>query len=634
MKKRRLVSMGLALTVALGLSGCRHPIGADRVSGRASYQQLNQSALTGDRCSSHTETVLHRFDLEQEFRKTPATALLSLHEKALTDDRRDLLFALAELNFSHAQRLQRSVKPGAPRQAPDYYLSAAIYAYIFLLGDGREPAPGPFDRRFRLACDLYNRAVAQGFATIAVTNRTVRMEGGIRQLPAGPVDVKFLRDGFKWNLDEIEQFLPADEFALRGLAVRDRLDGLGSPLIVVGKTLDQTRFPRRFPATVFLRVPGDLKGWSAGRLAVSLELLSTYDQRSVHVAGREIPLEGDTTAPLAYSLNSDSLWAIALAQFFSAEEKIRSGIYFPQPYQPGRIPVVFVHGTASSPVWWARMWNTLRTDSVLRERFQFWYFVYNSGSPLSISAAKLRAEINRKVQQLDPEGKDPALRNMVVIGHSQGGLLTKLTATDTQDRLWRAVSDKELDQLKLSPEERREVREYNYFDPLPSVKRVVFVSTPHRGSYLATSFVRKLAVRFIKLPDQVVKSSSRILSLQNPLALKPGYQRRVPSSLDGMAPTNPWLLALADLPVAPQIKAHSIIALKGSAQPPDGSDGVVKYGSAHIPYAASEFIVRSRHSCQDKPAVIEETRRILLEHLAEGSGAGGVRVVPESTLSP
>src|SRR5262245_41085943 len=249
----------LALVVALLLTGCAPPIGADRVSGPARYEQLSRSALDSDRCSDASQVVLHRFDLEKQFQQSPTKALLFLHEKALTDERRDLLYALAELSFLQAERLQRSVKPSEPRQAPNWFLSSAIYAYLFLLGEGREAPPDAFDRRFRLACDLYNRAVAQGFASISTTNRAIRMEGGVRRLPGGPVQVTLNHDRFKWKLEEIDRFLPADEFVLRGLAVRDRQAGLGAPLIVVGKTLDEKRFARRFPATLFLRVPGDLK---------------------------------------------------------------------------------------------------------------------------------------------------------------------------------------------------------------------------------------------------------------------------------------------------------------------------------------------------------------------------------------
>src|SRR5262245_5659336 len=320
MRKQIVLSIGLPLVVALGLAGCAHPVGADRVSGRVSYEQLNRNALNSDRCSDASRVVLRRFDLEKQFQQTPPKALLFLHEKALTDARRDLLFALAELSFLHAERLQRSLKPGAPRQAPDSYLCSAIYAYLFLLSQGHEALPDAFDRRFRVACDLYNRAVAQGFATINATNRAVRMESGVRHLAPGPVQVTLNRDRFKWSLDDIESFLPADEFVVRGLAVRDRQAGLGAPLIVVGKTLDEKRYARRFPATLFLRAPDDLKAWSEGRLAVSLELLSSFDQRSVQVAGREIPLESDTTTPLAYALNDAAIWKLDMAQFFSFEE--------------------------------------------------------------------------------------------------------------------------------------------------------------------------------------------------------------------------------------------------------------------------------------------------------------------------
>lgn len=605
------------LLLLLVVAGCSRPIGAERISGRVSHQHLNRSALTSGSCSSDTGVVLHRFDLTAEFRRDPEGTLRVLHGKALTDHRRDILFALAELNFLHGERLQRSVKPGQSMQAPDYFLSASIYASLFLLGNGQEAPPGPFDRRFRIACDLYNRGVAQAFARTEGTNRVVRMEGGTRQLVGGAVEVKFSKENFKWNLDEIEAFLPADEFILHGLSVRDRQAGLGSPLIVVGKNLDPTRYARRFPATLFLRVPTEMKDWDDGRLTVVLELISTYDQRTVTVDGREIPLEGDTTAPLAYGLNDASIWKLDLAQFFSAKERIRTGVYFTQPYQPGRIPVVFVHGTASSPIWWAEMWNTLRTDSALREKCQFWYFVYNTGNPVTFSASRLREELCRKVNQLDPEGKDPALRRMVVVGHSQGGLLSKLTVTETGDRLWRAVTTNDLAALQVTPETRGMLQTNFFFSPLPFVERVVFIATPHRGSFLATSLVRRLARMFVSLPKNLLTVSADILRLREQTQLPEEIQRGVRTSLDGMSPQNKWLLELAGMSPTGGVKAHSIIAVKDSRNPPDSDDGVVKYPSAHVPYTESEFVVQSSHTCQDKPAVIEEVRRILLTHLAE-----------------
>jgi hypothetical protein len=106
-----------------------------------------------------------------------------------------------------------------------------------------------------------------------------------------------------------------------------------------------------------------------------------------------------------------------------------------------------------------------------------------------------------------------------------------------------------------------------------------------------------------------------LLKLKDTIRLPKALREGVPTSLNGMSTDNPFMLTLAEIPTAPGIKAHSIIAIKGDDQPPKGADGVVEYTSAHVDYAESEFIVRSGHSCQGNPLTIEEVRRILLEHL-------------------
>ena len=240
-----------------------------------------------------------------------------------------------------------------------------------------------------------------------------------------------------------------------------------------------------------------------------------------------------------------------MGQFFSSVERIKSDVYLSQPYQRGRIPVVFVHGTFSSPVWWAEMMNTLRSDPEIRQRCQFWFFIYNSGNPMPYSAVKLRECLAAKLKQLDPEGTDSALQQMVVIGHSQGGLLTKLTATDTGDRLWQAMGIKSLDDAKLTEKQRELLRRYTVFEPLPFVKQVVFISTPHRGSYQATSFARRLTRKFVTLPGTLIQQGSEFTGLAENLNI-PGL-KGLPTSLDSMSPKNKYLLQLAEIPTAPGI---------------------------------------------------------------------------------
>jgi hypothetical protein len=91
-----------------------------------------------------------------------------------------------------------------------------------------------------------------------------------------------------------------------------------------------------------------------------------------------------------------------------------------------------------------------------------------------------------------------------------------------------------------------------------------------------------------------------------------------------MSPKNPVMLALAEIPVAPGIDAHSIIAVKGAGPAEAGDDGVVAYRSAHVDYVRSELVLRGSHSCQSMPATIEEVRRILREHLEKPPGARAV----------
>ena len=222
-----------------------------------------------------------------------------------------------------------------------------------------------------------------------------------------------------------------------------------------------------------------------------------------------------------------------------------------------------------------------------------------------------------QVWALDPDGKDPALRHMVVIGHSQGGLLAKLTATDTGDKLWQLASKTNIDELQIDVPMRELLRSNFFFKPLPCVSRVVFIATPHRGSYQNTKFVQRFLNRFIEFPSDLRDASANLLKLKDTIELPAAVRNGVPSSLAGMDTDNPFMLTLADIPVAPGIKCNSIIAIQGTDQPPKGSDGVVEYTSAHVDYAESEFIVRSGHSCQDNPLTIEEVRRILLENLED-----------------
>jgi pimeloyl-ACP methyl ester carboxylesterase len=619
--------------------GCATPVGVNKVNEETVYKQIDASALTSNTFSSYTAVVLHRYGLnESDFLNDPRQIISKLHKIACDDHRRDLLLCLSEMCFLAAWRAEAALEnqfldareqyyypfesnaiqpPHEPVNPRDYYLGSAVYAYLFLLGRGEEAPPSSFDRRFRLACDLYNRSLSN---RMYFTNQKITFKDYILPLPVGEIHITFKTVEMPWNTDELEAVLPADAFEVHGLSVRNRISGMGAPILAVRKKGPGKPVSSAVPATVFIEVKGGIQDIQTGKCLGEVSIYSpkSMEGNEIMVDGKSVPLEIDMTAPIAYSLNDPVLWNLGRNLMRFGRSQFEPGIYSIQPYEPGRIPIVFVHGTMSSPVWWAEMFNSLLSDLQVRQNFQIWLYLYDSGKPVALSAAHLRDSIQDKVRQCDPKGQDPALKNIVVIGHSQGGLLTRYTAIETGDAVLRAITGKSLDELDLTPQQMEIVNRYAIIHPLPEVRRVVFISTPHRGSILATDFVRRIVTRLISLPRDALQISTELFSIYERFSLEGKLKWSMArTSIDSMSPDNPALLAVADLPFPPGIKGHSIIAIKGDEKPPEGDDGVVSYRSAHLEGVESELVVPYGHSCQMQPLVIEEVRRILIEHLRD-----------------
>ena len=172
------------------LAGCVAPIGADRVTTRQAYAQVDANALRTGKPSANTVSILHRYDLDRLAAGQPDEAVRQLHQKAVATGERDLLFALAELSYVAGDQIRRSVKPWDPRDARDYYLGSAVYAWLFLFGEGKDAPPGAFDRRFREACDFYNYSLGLALTGRRSTNAVVQLESARRRLPVGEIELR------------------------------------------------------------------------------------------------------------------------------------------------------------------------------------------------------------------------------------------------------------------------------------------------------------------------------------------------------------------------------------------------------------------------------------------------------------
>ncbi len=615
---RYALCISLLVFLAMFLGGCATPVGVRQLDPKQVQRNLTTSILSSDELSSHTQQILNRADLAAKFKKQPAEVLAALHKGLPTASEADRLFALAELSYAYASK-------GGPQS---YFLASAVYAYAFLFPMIGRTDPNPSDPRVRIALDLYNRSLAEAFTS---TDRVkVTIGEGSYSLPFGELIVSIKAEEFRWGSFRLTDFVQAAEFDVRGLRNRYRWSGIGAPLIAATEPLkgvivpEYSRIPPRIKVavTAFLRIDNAEEGLRTGKITANLELYTTGEATIVNIDGRTVPLEYELSSAMAYTLEGSQVYRFELRGLFSGDfsligkkARYQDGIFLMEPYRPNRIPVIFVHGTASSPARWAEMFNELANDPLLWGNYQFWLFTYNTGNPIVYSAGILAEGLRKTVDEMDPEGKDPALRKMVVIGHSQGGLLTKLTTVDSGMKFW--TTDMPFDEVKASPETKETLRRSVFFKPVPSVKRVVFISTPHGGSFVAGGWIGRLTTKFISLPFRITDTMKEVLTM-NPRLKAMRFIKEVPRSTDNMDPKSQFIRNLSSMPMAEGVVAHSIIAVKNPKDPKDKwNDGVVEYKSAHIEGVASELIVNSGHSTQDHPETIEEVRRILLQHLRE-----------------
>lgn len=609
------------LLALIFLFGCATPVGVHHLDPKEAQRKLTQNILAGEDPSAPTMQILNRSGLREDFEKYPAKVIAAIHKGLPTASEPDRLFALAELSFLHAARSEDR----------SYFLAAAVYAYAFIFPANTKNLPDALDPRLRTAVDLYNQGIAQGFSQDKP--RRVVLKAGTYKLHFGELVVDIDPREFFWGPFRLRNFIDAAELDVRGLRNDYRWPGVGTALVASLKHLsgkhepDFARVPSslKVPATAFLQLLNVEDGLRNGRIEGKLTLYTAQEGASVNINGYTAPLEFRPTSALAYTLEGSQIYALELKGLLSGDlavikktARFKDNVFLMTPYRPGLIPLVLVHGTASSPARWAQMLNEILNDRELRRRYQVWLFTYNTGNPILYSGGILTQGLRRILQELDPDGKDDALRKMVIVGHSQGGLLTKLTAMDSGGHFWENTFKVPIDQLDISPEAKALLRQSLFFQPLPFVRRIVFIATPHQGSFLVGGRIRYLLRDMISLPMELLNPLQEVFQRSPEAIATQSLEEGIPRSIDNMAPDSSFIKTFSAIPIAGGIKAHSIIAVKNPEDPKEEwDDGVVAYNSAHIQGTTSELIVHSDHSTQDTPQTIEEVRRILMENLME-----------------
>jgi pimeloyl-ACP methyl ester carboxylesterase len=422
-------------------------------------------------------------------------------------------------------------------------------------------------------------------------------------------------ESFKY-LTKCDQVLLADSIHEKGLRHEYKVAGKGTPLVIYDKNPEITPQEKHYPNSGIVLGLTAVEETRPGRPPL-LKLYDPFDPTVVRSAGGPDPIAADYTATLAVLFSHARKVAGSSFEAFIRPDNPRfaTGIYLIHPYDPNKIPILFIHGLLSSPLSWQNLTNELCSDPKILEHYQPWFFLYPTGEPILESAAQLREELERTRHLFDPSGTAVASRHLVVVAHSMGGLLARTLVSDSGDAIWNAFANRPLNSLALPADEKDLVLQYFFFRHQPAIDRIVFLAVPHRGSYLAGGIVGSVGNRLIR-HSHGPASLLREFRTQYPGTLTPYFARistRGPTSLMSLAP-NPILASMANLPI--KVPFHSIIGHLGDDELVESSDGVVDYQSSHLDGAESEKIVPAGHAnVLTSPEAVAEIKRILEENI-------------------
>jgi pimeloyl-ACP methyl ester carboxylesterase len=402
---------------------------------------------------------------------------------------------------------------------------------------------------------------------------------------------------------------PTDSLKIGGtfFKTRSAVSGIGAPLVAVAHS-ENPQFRQQYklrrvyaPVTAVIQFSGQ---------KADLKFVDPFQAERVALDKRSFPLAVDLSAPTAMLIARERPERLGFSRLMNpAKYADTAGLAQLQQYDPTRTPVIFVHGLQETGASWAPMIDSLRDDPWIRKRYQFWFYSYPSGYPYPYSAALFRHDLDG-VERAFPNHK-----RVVLVGHSMGGMICRLMITDAGDKIWRDFFSTPPAKTPLASDTRKLLVESLVFSHRPDVQRVIFISTPHRGSKIASGLIGRIGASLVRTPKQFISiyASTKPLVIADPAA---PTLKRMPNSVDTLEPNDRFVQAVDKLPITRGIPYHSIMGDRGRGNTPNSSDGVVPYWSSHLDGAQSELIVDSGHDAQMNPEAIKEVDRILKVNLA------------------
>ncbi|MHC4927999.1 MAG: esterase/lipase family protein [Planctomycetota bacterium] len=510
-----LVLCLLLLGVGLSMTGCAAPYSVKRVGATKVYGKRTNTPLNSNKASFITEQYLRLHFLTDEYESDPVALIEQLHNESFTSNNIEVTLALTELALLEGRKHEKN----NPFLSKAMYLTASEGAWRYLLErKNADYTVVALDPTFRFMAEIYKQAVSSLWSVDDNSRPPESTDTGTFETATTL---------YRFTIEEstpprispeaFDELIPANQFQISGLRNEYFSYGIGTPLMgIVNNPHDNKEWgpfftPQQFvyPVTGLLRFEKPTEQDGKRQVNCTFGLYDPLATDSFLLNNSPVPLEANFTTALAFQLQHTKPLERGLAGLIKSDKLVdNAGLYLLEPYRPDKIPVVMVHGLMSSPTTWVPMFNDLRGQPDLRERYQFWFFSYPTGLPILYSSSILRRELNQIRDYYDPERTNRNFDKMVLVGHSMGGLLSRMMLIDSGDTIYQAIFDEPFDELPVSDNSRELIESILFFKRQDSIRRVIFISTPHRGSPLADTWYAKLGTGFVNLPGNLVPERS------------------------------------------------------------------------------------------------------------------------------
>ncbi|MHC4773147.1 MAG: hypothetical protein ACYS8S_06150 [Planctomycetota bacterium] len=615
----RIAAGILLFSIVLSITGCSGPYSAKKRDLTQLFKRRQQNALNSDTPSQLTQQYLRLENLTEQYKDDRVELIKQLGRRVSETQDLQTVRVLAELSLLEGRK-----KFSRHEDAAALYITSAETSFRYLMSGEEPSARSVLDPSFRFVAEIYNAAVTEMVKLHEIQDNPWKSSG---TYSVGNTVYEFTLKAPSyevWDPVFFDELVPAYEIKTKGLRNEYYTSGLGAPFIGVvenpKKTLKWGEFcsdnKAGYPVTALLLFEPARTEGQRRHVKTEIVFYNSLTQDEITLENMEVPLEVDYSTPLVVQLENINPFTLGLSSMFKSDKKIDdAGLFLLEPYNPDKIPVVMVHGLMSSPVTWIEMFNDLRGKPEIRDRYQFWFFQYPTGLPVLYSSSILRENLLNIQKKLDPDLTNPNFNNMVLVGHSMGGLLSRVMMQDSGDTYWDSFFEEPFDDIQISESSREMLRQALFFESIPFVQRMVFISTPHRGSPIADHWYSSMASGMINLPSNLVNTSQNLFSDKVKLNQQVYHNTKKIKirSIDNLSATSPFTIVYNQVPVRDDV----IIGTRKDDTGPGSSDGIVPYESSHIDFAVSERLVHSGHPAQQHPDAIDELKRILLLHLEE-----------------